>query len=223
MANVAFTRDEAILLLDMLFFSGEEHFFPANYAIVEQSNLLNELPIHPMEKRSASFRNPTGISKQINTLKRSLRKNIRNNNVGYILYQLYEENQNQLEPIHELVNAIKRNKVYFQNHIYSDKIEANGFPEGVLLGHLHCSLEIRDSKSITHDTECNVCCLNLSEIYKPVNGSLMQLHLIVPITELDYKKTYKLNEFITVCPNCHAVLHRFRPWATKETIGKILR
>ena len=76
--------------------------------------------------------------------------------------------------------------------------------------------------SIHAHVVCDVCHLDLSQVYKTVPGGFMQLHLTVEITELDYKTEYKPSDFITVCPNCHAMLHQYRPWLTKETVNEIL-
>jgi len=36
------------------------------------------------------------------------------------------------------------------------------------------------------------------------------------------KKKYGPESFITVCPTCHAVLHRIRPWRTRKDCCTIL-
>ena len=91
-----------------------------------------------------------------------------------------------------------------------------------LLSHLHRVIEIRDGKKLKAAKFCEVCHLDLSQVYKPIFGGFMRLHLTVSITELDNRKKYKPGEFMTVCPNCHAVLCRHRPWVTRETAGEIL-
>ena len=47
--------------------------------------------------------------------------------------------------------------------------------------------------------------------------------LLVPITDLDAAVKYRPSDYATVCPNCHAALHRIRPWLTRETMEDILR
>lgn len=220
--NVSFTRDEAILALDTLLFSGEKHLNANSAAIKELSNLLNSLPIIPQAMRGEIFRNCSGVSDQINNFRLSSAKGIKDRHCGVIFYSVAEDYCGNEEEIHRIANAIKRNLDYFNGTVFGAEEESYGFPEGALLSHLHRMIEVRDSKKLKAADVCDVCHLNLSQVYKPVIGGFMQFHLMVPITELDRRKKYKPYEFITVCPNCHAVLHKYRPWITRDTLGNIL-
>lgn len=219
---VNFTRDEAILALDTLLFSGEEHLNANSAAIKELSHLLNVLPIVPRAMRGEIFRNCTGVSNQINMFRLSSSKGKKDPNVGAIFYSVMNDYRGNEEEIHRIASAIKRNIDYLGSAVFGAVEECYDFPEGALLGHLHRSVEIRDSKKLKVAEVCDVCHLDLSQIYKPVFGGFMQMHLTVPVTELDSSKKYKPNKFVTVCPNCHSVLHRCRPWLTGETVGNNL-
>lgn len=222
MARVSFTRDEAILALDTLLFSGEKHLNANSTAIKELSDLLNLRSIVPQSMRGEIFRNCTGVSKQIEMFRTSSSKGKKDPNVGAIFYSVADDYRGNEKEIHRIADAIKRNLEYFDGATFG-AVEADyDFPEGALLSHLHRMIEIRDGKNLKAAEICDVCHLDLSQVYKPVSGGFMQLHLTVPVTELDNRKKYAPDEFITVCPNCHAVLHRRRPWATKETAGEIL-
>ncbi len=222
MVKVPFTRDEAILTLDALLSSGNDSLSPVSPVVIELSNLLNELPIHPMEKRAPFFRNPAGISSQIHNFEYKIKSNKNTFRVGAIFFRIYEEFQDCPERLHAIAEAIRKNKEFFPKQLFGSELEENDFPEGALLFHLHRVLEARDSRKIDLAERCEICRLNLSEVYKPVPGSFLGNHLLVPVTELDGSKHYKADDFITVCPNCHAVLHRYRPWVTREDIEKIL-
>lgn len=221
--NAAFTRDEVFLALDVLYFSGEEHFSPKNKAVIELSRLLNELPIHPTSDRPENFRNPVGISDQIGGFRRSIQPEATRLRVGSAFYEVFNEYRDQLDCIHEIAQVIRRNKPFYEEYLFGNGIEEDGFKEGALLGHLHRILERRDSARLKKATVCEVCLLNLGEVYRDTGSSFLQMHLLEPITKLDASKKYTTDDFMTVCPNCHAVLHRHRPWATRETVRDILR
>ena len=221
MANVSFTRDEAILALDTLMFSKKENLSSNSPAVSDLSHLLNELPIHPMEKRTANFRNPTGISDQLRGFRYSLRPDNRLR-VGSIFFAIYEEYRDHPEQIHAIAEAIRKNRDFFKTATFGSDLESDGFPEGALLSHLHREVETRDGRKIVPAENCEICHLDLSAVYQPIPGDFLQCHLTVPVTELDGNKHYNANDFITVCPNCHAVLHRHRPWATRDTASEIL-
>lgn len=222
MWNVSFTRDEAILALDTLLFSGEKHLNANSNAIKKLSDLLNSLSIVPQSMRGETFRNCTGVNKQIYLFRTSSSKGEKDPNVGAIFYSVADDYRGNEKEIHHIANAIKRNLAYFNGATFGAAEESYDFPEGALLSHLHRMIEIRDSKNLKAAEICEVCHLDFSQVYKPISGGFLQLHLTVPVTELDSRKKYKPDEFITVCPNCHAMLHKRRPWATKKTAGEIL-
>lgn len=220
MANVKFTRDEVILLLDVAYSSTRERMYSeTSTEVVELSAVLQKLPIHPVEKRPENFRNFAGIRNQLNNFVRG-HSDIANNNVGALFYQIDVEYPDKQE-LHNVAKAIRRNLPYY-NSTFGDVSETDNFPEGVLLGHLHRLLEQRDSLRLPLEERCCICQLKPDLLYKPCSP-LLQHHLTVPPAEMDGGKKYEANDFMTVCPNCHAALHRVRPWLTKRNCGELLR
>lgn len=222
MIKVPFTRDEAILAVDTLLSSEGNSLSPVSPVVIELSKLLNELPIHSMEKRAPYFRNPVGISSQLHNFEYALKSYKSTFRVGTIFFRIYEEYRDCPEQLHAIAEAIRKNKEFFSTQFFGNELEGNDFQEGALLFHLHRVLEARDSRKIVLAESCEICHLNLCEVYKPIPGSFLQSHLLVPVTELEGSKRYKADDFITVCPNCHAVLHRYRPWVTRKKAEEIL-
>lgn len=217
MANASFTRDEVILALDVLYRNGGITPKPESEDIQKLADLLQKLPIHPMETRKKDFRTPTGVQAQINRYQHRYP-----NMVGALFYEIDAEFETRRGELHAIANAIRRNVISFNETIFGDPFEDDGFPEGALLGHLHRVVETRDGAKLTPGKRCEICQIDTADIY-PGCPSLMSMHLTVPVTALDGKKRYGASEFIAVCPNCHAALHRRRPWLTKENCGELLR
>ncbi len=222
MANISFTRDEAILALDVLYFTNELRLNKESKEIIELSELLNELPIIPLPARRKNFRSSGGVKGQLSKFKSSYSKSKKDSDVGSIFYEIADEFDGRKDELHKIACAIRQNREFFKTATFGSEFEGVDFPEGALLFHLHRVLEARDGRKIVRAESCEICHLNLSEVYKPAPGNFLQCHLTVPITELDGSKHYAAGDFITVCPNCHAVLHRHRPWLTKENAGEIL-
>ena len=222
MANASFTRDEVILALDVLYFSGEAHPTAQTEVMQDLSALLNRLPIHHIDNRDERFRNPTGVARQIMLFRGSKRSGKRDPNVGNRFFEIDSEFEDHREDIHSIAEAIRLNEKFYDTSGFGSDSESPDFPEGSLLGHLHCVVETRDSAKLTPEKHCEVCQIETDDIY-PSCPSLMQLHLTVPITAMNGKKRYGAVDYITVCPNCHAALHRRRPWLTKENCGELLR
>ena len=222
MSNASFTRDEVILALDVLYFSGEPHLNAQAEVMQDLSALLNRLPIHTMDGRDEKFRNPTGVARQILHFRGSARMGKRDPHVGGCFYKIDAEFKDRRDELHRIATAIRRNERFYEDTGFGSATEALGFPEGALLGHLHRVVETRDSAKLAPERRCEICQIDTAEIY-PSCPSLMQLHLTAPITTLDGGKRYGVADFITVCPNCHAALHRRRPWITKDNCGELLR
>lgn len=220
MSSFRFSRDEVILALDVLYSSKHERISADSDDIKDLSALLNRLPIHPNENRRSDFRTTTGITKQIKILQSNLRTGNRDNHVGAMFFNIASEFENRHDELHEIAQAIRRNEKYFMME-FGDYSEDMGFPEGVLLGHLHRLIETRDGSQYTLSDRCEVCDLK-PELYYNSCGAILQNHLLVPPSRLEGNKKYGVNNYITVCPTCHAVLHRIRPWRTKEDCREVL-
>lgn len=221
MAFESFTRDEVILALDVLFSSKKEGISSESLEMHELSVLLNRLPFYPSTNRRADFRNETGITNQLKRMQSNIRTGKRDPNVGSMFFDVAFEFENRHEELHEIAIAIRRNEAYYFSE-YGSLGEDIGFPEGILLGHLHHTIEKKASLKITPADCCEICNIR-PDLYYQSCGSLLELHLTVPPVELDGGEKYGAEQFITVCPNCHAALHRIRPWHTKDNKGNILR
>lgn len=221
MASIAFTRDEIILSLDVLY-STERHRVSANSKeMVDLSALLNRLPIHSAENRRADFRTNTGITAQLDRFCRALSSGKNVGNVGSLFFEVYFEFEGRIGELHKIAEAIRRNEPYYSLR-FGNQSEDFGFPEGILLGHMHRTIESQAIARLDLADHCEICSLKPDLYYIPCER-LLQLHLIVPPIELNGKKSYGPENFITVCPTCHAALHRIRPWRTREDCGTILR
>ena len=224
MARSSFTRDEVILTLDTLYFSGDSDISPKSNTIFLLSELLNSLPIYTKHNRPASFRTPKGISGQLSGFKRSIQTGIKDPNVGKAFFDVEFEYENDREKLHQLADDIRNNLPYISNdYLFGDASEYAGFPEGIILGHLHRVIEVRDSKGFPKKSNCCICQIDLSKIYS-CHEIYAEYHLMVPPANIYAKNRYNKEEnFLCVCSNCHSALHKYRPWITSDQITKILQ
>lgn len=221
MANASFTRDEVILALDVLYFSEARHPTAQLEVMQELSALLNRLPTcYGKQRRAVSQPYRSCASDKL--FRASKKTGKRHPNVGVQFYEIDAEFDGRRKELHSIAAAIRRNERLYETAGFGNVAEAPEFPEGSLLGHLHRLIETRDSAALTPGKRCDICQIDTTDIY-PGCPSLMRMHLTVPVTELDGAKRYRTAEFVTVCPNCHAALHRRRPWLTKEACGELLR
>lgn len=221
MAGPGFTRDEVILALDALYRSSEAYPTGSSSEMIELSALLNRLPIHPNETRRVDFRTASGIAKQLERFKRGLTSNKYHYHVGELFYQIAFEYEGKLDSLHATARSIRNNEPYYSTR-FGNIYEDVGFPEGVLLGHLHQVVEKRDGSKVPCTKDCEICGLTPEMCYAPC-GILLEQHLLVSPIDMNGRRKYTSEDFITVCPTCHVALHKYRPWLNKENCGEVLR
>jgi 5-methylcytosine-specific restriction protein A len=221
MANARFSRDEVILTIDASFSVDGRPLSPNSTAIHELSDLLQKLPIHRKEARPENFRNYVGVSHQIERFRHGYSEDEKAWNVGETFFQVASEYGCNKDELHQITHSIRRNLPYFDTP-YGSPDEASGFPEGILLGHLHRLIEKRDGARIPLEKRCCIYQLEPERIYRSY-GALLEQHLTIDPTQMDGKRKYLEEDYITVCPNCHEALHRYRPWLVKENCGGLLR
>ncbi|MCD8238625.1 MAG: hypothetical protein LUC92_04715 [Clostridiales bacterium] len=220
-AAAKFTRDEAILALDVYYSLADGRVLPDSDEIRDLSLLLNRLPVYPVENRRDDFRNANGIAKQLMLFRSNCKSGKKNRHLGSIFFEVAFEYENRIDELHSIAEAIRRNEKAF-NLCFGSPLEDEGFPEGVFLGHLHRIIEKRDGLKYEMKDHCQVCFSSPGLCYK-TDENLLQNHLIINPVKTDFSKKYKADDFITVCPTCHRALHSYRPWLTAENCGEVLR
>ena len=102
MANISFTRDEAILALDVLHFADKLRLNKESHEIAELSELLNELPIIPLSARCENFRSKGGVNGQLSKFRSSYNKGKKDPDVGTIFYEVADEFDGRKDELHKI-------------------------------------------------------------------------------------------------------------------------
>lgn len=107
-----------------------------------------------------------------------------------------------------------------------------GFPEGKKKLRIHLSRErrpeiVREAKRRFKEKNngnlfCEVCDFNFSSVYGELGEDFIEGHHIIPISELSEDHKTKVEDIAMVCSNCHRMLHRRRPWLTKEKLKDLI-
>jgi 5-methylcytosine-specific restriction protein A len=100
---------------------------------------------------------------------------------------------------------------------YEDEDE---FPEGKVLYRQHRTRErnrnlveqVKNQAAKEGQLRCSACGFDFNQVYGDLGKGYIECHHTVPISEYADRKTTKISELALVCSNCHAMLHRRRPW-----------
>jgi len=120
---------------------------------------------------------------------------------------IQSKNRNELIP-EEIVNSNN----YFEGatvKILVNRFERNAEARRVCIQHYGC--------------KCYVCKVALEDIYGDRAKDFIHVHHVIPLGKIG--KEYKLNpikDLRPLCPNCHAVIHRYKPEITVDELIQII-
>ncbi|MDD3839391.1 MAG: HNH endonuclease [Clostridia bacterium] len=69
---------------------------------------------------------------------------------------------------------------------------------------------------------CEVCGFDFYKVYGKLGEDFIEAHHIKPVSEMKDNEKTDINDIVMVCSNCHSMIHRERPWLTRETLKTIL-
>ena len=109
--------------------------------------------------------------------------------------------------------------------------EDDEFSEGKLLLKTHLKRE-RNPKLISEAKKkfvtkngrlfCEVCGFDFKEIYGDLGENFIEAHHTIPVSQmLDGEKT-NIDDIVMVCSNCHSMIHRRKPWISKDELKLLL-
>lgn len=70
---------------------------------------------------------------------------------------------------------------------------------------------------------CEVCDFDFFEKYGELGEDFIEGHHTIPVSELEENQKTKVKDIALVCANCHKMLHRRRPWLSKEELKKLIQ
>ena len=70
---------------------------------------------------------------------------------------------------------------------------------------------------------CEVCGFDFSKVYGELGEGFIEAHHTKPVSTMQPNETTKIEDMVMLCSNCHSMIHRKKPWTTKEDIKKIMK
>jgi 5-methylcytosine-specific restriction protein A len=226
------TQDELILALDLYFKAPASHGDDRHPGVVELSELLQDLPIHPLSLRLPNFRNANGVA-----LKLANFRTLDPTYTGTGLAQgakMDQEVWNQYADHIELLSAAALAiREHYKTLGPNDLIVAEsdeGSAEGGILRAVHYRYE-RDSKivrkkkravfELTMALKCEVCSFDFAEQYGELGSEFAECHHTKPVSEMQAGDKTRLIDLSIVCANCHRMLHRNRELLSIDALKTI--
>ncbi len=70
---------------------------------------------------------------------------------------------------------------------------------------------------------CEICGFDFNEKYGEIGNNFIEGHHIKAVSELKLNEKTKVSDIVMVCSNCHRMLHRKRPWISKNDLKKLIQ
>ena len=226
------TRDELILALD-LYFREPSARSNTSTAVLQLSELLNRLPIHPTREIERYFRNPNGVAMKLSNFSRfdptyRGRGLTRGNQLEAVVWREFANDQERLRSVAEAIreNVASGEAVHVPGGD-DDEMEA---PEGAVLTRVHKVRErsraIVDRKKkqvlrLTGRLSCEVCEFDFARVYGELGVGFAECHHTLPLSDLRPRQRTSLADLAVVCSNCHRMIHRRRPWPSVRELREV--
>lgn len=224
--QLSWTRDEIILACDLVRQNNWRSLSSDDARVIELSNLLQLLPLHPKELRGGKFRNANGVRRKsvdIATRHPDYTGKPTNGNVldGVVLWDFLDYPK-QMQFAAALIR--KGAQSGFPDGSlasFDDEFELS-VKEGSLLARVHLSRErdkgLRTRKLAQFAKEnseltCEACGFNFEQVYGDRGKGYIECHHVVPLHVSGVTKT-RLRDLVLLCSNCHKIVHRKSPWLT---------
>lgn len=153
---------------------------------------------------------------------------------------------NRLEPNEELEKAFlkychnlgiepyNKKRKYWKLNLskeFNSNIDLDGeYPEGKMAERKHIFRE-RDSKVVQLAKQnfknkhgrlfCQACEFDFEKEYGEIGVDFIEAHHSLPLSEMKDGHITKIDDFAMLCPNCHRMIHKKRPWVRMEDLMKL--
>ena len=69
---------------------------------------------------------------------------------------------------------------------------------------------------------CEICGFDFVKYYGELGKDFVEGHHIKPVSELSPGERTRVEDIVLLCSNCHSMIHRRKPWLSKEELKSLL-
>ncbi len=225
--NPDWTREETVLALDLLY----KHDKPIDRKhadVLELSKLLRDAPIHPVEKRKDSFRNPDGVALKLQNLFSAVEPGR-----GLTYSQtdqkvVLEFPKTEAKKLARLARVIRNS---FQGDLKPRGDDEEEFIEGGWLTSRHRKREGRLRKKLLQrhkdgGLRCEICDFEPPDLEHEIQESFFEAHHRIPLSEAEEQRSTKVSDLSLLCACCHRFIHKIiatrKEWVSPSKAREIL-
>lgn len=215
------TWDEIILAFDLYLDVSDARV--GNPAVVELSEFLGQLDLHPPAVRGPSFRSPASVSRKLADIHTSSPNYAgKATHAGQLDRKVWEVFGESPDTARQLASAIREGGT--ASPPPADDEDEFETREGRVVYRVHrhrernSGLRTRKVKAVISKfgrLQCEACDTVLSEQYGETGDLAYECHHLVPL-HVTGQTTTRLRDVALLCPTCHRVAHRIEPWPSLQ-------
>jgi 5-methylcytosine-specific restriction protein A len=230
--NPPWTRDEIVLACDLVRQHDWRALNDTDPAVIELSDVLRQLPIHPPELRGPTFRNPNGVARKTVDIATQHPDypgvaTHGNRNDAAVLQEFLADSDRMAAiaaALRSLANSGTPTQV---PELDLDDATAD---EGGLLERHHLARErnptlrskkIAEARRRADRVACEVCGFDFQHTYGERGIDFIECHHRTPLHISGATKT-NFADLALLCSNCHRMIHRGKPWLTIEQLTALM-
>lgn len=70
---------------------------------------------------------------------------------------------------------------------------------------------------------CEVCGFDFEAHYGAIGRGFIEGHHLKPVSQLEPGEKTRVEDIVLLCSNCHSMIHRKKPWITKEELISLIQ
>jgi 5-methylcytosine-specific restriction protein A len=229
--NPPWERDELILALDLYVRDGLVD--DTDPRVVELSELLNRLPLHPLHPDPDRFRNPNAVHLKLANFAAldPAYPGTGMQHGGQRDRQVWDEFSDDRDRLRALADAIRTEAARQQVAPLAPEDGEEEAQEGRILYRRHRVRErdralVQRKKQAVHQQTgrlaCEVCAFDFEAVYGRHGAGYIECHHTIPLAQETTVRTTRLGDLAVVCSNCHRMLHRGDPSPTVSMLRKLV-
>ncbi|WP_328452003.1 HNH endonuclease [Amycolatopsis sp. NBC_00438] len=227
-------ESELVLVCDLVAANGWNMLRAHEPQVIEVSQLLQLLPLHPPQSRGTTFRNPNSVQRKtadIATQHPDYRgKPTRGGKLDKEILRAFLDRPVEMHAQADAIRAGITSGTLITLPAVSDLDDEEAIVEGRVLVLLHLRRE-RNSKLRAEKLDqvlaargclaCEVCGFDFERTYGERGARYAEVHHVVPLHVTGPTKT-RLDDLVVLCANCHRMIHRGAQWLTPAQLRTLV-
>lgn len=71
--------------------------------------------------------------------------------------------------------------------------------------------------------KCEICGFDFEKVYGSIGSGFIEAHHLKPISMMKDGEKTLLEDIVLLCSNCHSMVHRKKPWLSKEELLTLIK